>query len=149
MVKIVITNQKNFCTFPMLGHQTQFLTKKCEKTLICSFAYFSTVQQKMLEIQHKLLPKPPKMVLISQKSLDIWFLSKNYWKKMFCKQILKSVKEAAKNPKTMLFTLSQFWQQEKGQMISADVLYQMVGLFDDNNLLFSYVRYIWVSFQAS
>ena len=68
---------------------------------------------------------------------------------MFCKQILKSVKEARKNLKTMLFTLSQFWQQEKGQMISADVLYQMVGLFDDNNLLFSYVWYIWVSFQAS
>ena len=68
---------------------------------------------------------------------------------MFCKQILKSVKEARKNLKTMLFTLSQFWQQEKGQMISADVLYQMVGLFDDNNLLLSYVWYVHLSVISS
>ena len=51
--------------------------------------------------------------------------------------------------KTILFTLGSFWQQEKGQMVSADVLYQMVGLFDDNNALYSYVGCIRVSFKAN
>ena len=30
-------------------------------------------------------------------------------------------------------------QQEEGQLTSADVLYQMVGLCDENKLLFPYV----------
>ena len=44
--------------------------------------------------------------------------------------------------------LDQFWQQEESQLTSADVSYQMVGLCDYKNVMFSYVWYIWVSFSA-
>ena len=50
--------------------------------------------------------------------------------------------------KNSLLTSGQFWWQEEGQLTSADVSYQMVGCFGYKNVLFSYVQYIWVSFQA-
>ena len=41
-----------------------------------------------------------------------------------------------------LSTSDEFWPQEEGQLTSADVLYQMVGLCDYNDVLFSYLQYI-------
>ena len=46
------------------------------------------------------------------------------------------------------FYLGQFWQQEEGQLISADVSYQMVDLCDYKNTFVSYIQYFWVSFEA-
>ena len=40
--------------------------------------------------------------------------------------------------------LGSIWQQEEGQLTSADVLYQMVGLCDENKVLFSYVPWLWL-----
>ena len=47
------------------------------------------------------------------------------------------------------FASGQNWQQNVGRLTSADDLYQMVGLFDDNNALYSYVGCIRVSFKAN
>ena len=38
--------------------------------------------------------------------------------------------------------LGSIWQQEEGQLTSADVLYQMVGLQDYKNALLLYLQYI-------
>ena len=45
-----------------------------------------------------------------------------------------------------LLTSDEFWPQEEGQLTSADVLYQMVGLSDYKNALLSDLQYILVSF---
>ena len=47
-----------------------------------------------------------------------------------------------------LSTSDEFWPQEEGQLTSADVLYQMVGLFDDIKALSIYVQYIWEPFWS-
>ena len=44
--------------------------------------------------------------------------------------------------KNSLLTSDEFWQQEVGQLTSADVLYQMVGLCDYKNALLSHLQYI-------
>ena len=60
--------------------------------------------------------------------------------KGFCKQILELVKVSRKIMKINLSTANQFWQQEEGQLTSADDLHQMVGLSDEYDALFSYVK---------
>ena len=52
---------------------------------------------------------------------------------MFFEQILKSIKVVRKIMKNSLSTSCPFWQQEEYKLTSADVLYQMVGLFDDRD----------------
>ena len=44
--------------------------------------------------------------------------------------------------KNNLSASDEFWWKEEGQLTSADVLYQMVGLCDYNDVLFSYLQYI-------
>ena len=73
-------------------------------------------------------------------------LSINHGKKMFFEQILKLIKVEEKIMKNSLSTSCPFWQQEEYKLTSADVLYQMVGLFDDIKAFHSHVQYIWGSF---
>ena len=58
--------------------------------------------------------------------------------------IILESKNSRKNIKNQLCYLGSIWQQEEGQLTSADVLYQMVGLCDYKNVLLSYVQCIWV-----
>ena len=50
--------------------------------------------------------------------------------------------------KNILLASGQLRWQKVGQLTSADVLYQMVGLCDDIQPLSSYVQHILLSFQA-
>ena len=43
-------------------------------------------------------------------------------------------------------TSNQLWQKEGCQLTSADVLYQMMGLFDYIKAMSFYVQYIWEPF---
>ena len=56
-----------------------------------------------------------------------------------CQIIIFEGKNSKNNIENQLCYLGSIWQQEEGQLTSADVLYQMVGLCDENKLLFSYV----------
>ena len=47
------------------------------------------------------------------------------------------MKTAEKNNENLFGHLRSFRQQKEGQLISADALYQMVDLCDDNDDLFS------------
>ena len=47
-----------------------------------------------------------------------------------------------KSNENQLFYLGQVWQQEEGQLTTADVSYQMVGLCDYKNAFLSYLPYI-------
>ena len=53
--------------------------------------------------------------------------------KKFWEQILNLVKTAEKNNEKQFGHLMSFWQPKEGQLISADALYQMVDLCDDND----------------
>ena len=82
------------------------------------------------------------MALACFEASNIGFLIQNKWKIRFYKQIFKSVKTDEKMMKISFSTSGQFWQQEMGQLTSANVSYQMVGLCDYKNILYSYVLYI-------
>ena len=51
--------------------------------------------------------------------------------------------------KYSLLTSEQFWQYEKGQLISDKVLYQMMDLCDDDKALSPYTKHIWVQIWAN
>ena len=48
--------------------------------------------------------------------------------------------------KFSLLTSEEFWWHKLGQLTSDKVLYQMVGLCDDNKALSSYVIHFWLPF---
>ena len=59
---------------------------------------------------------------------------------------LKKMKVVGKIMRNSLSTSCPFWQQEEYELTSADVLYQMVDLCDDNDDLLCNVEYLSVTF---
>ena len=56
---------------------------------------------------------------------------------------------AKKGRKTSLLTLGQAWQQEKGQLLIAEVSKQMVGLSKKDNVSFFYVDIVYLTFLSN
>ena len=56
---------------------------------------------------------------------------------------------AKKGRKTSLLTLGQAWQQEKGQLLIAEVSKQMVGLSKKDTVSFFYVDIVFLTFLSN
>ena len=82
MVKTMISNQK-YLYFPHTRSLNPVFGLKSEKNLPFQFCLFFYSSTKNAKKSPQVAPKALKMLLISQKPLDIWFLSKNQWKKYF------------------------------------------------------------------
>ena len=70
---------------------------KWEKTFPFQFCLFFYSSTKNAKKSPQVAPKALKMVLISQKPLDIWFLGKSQWKKIFLITNFKVSKRGRKN----------------------------------------------------
>ena len=101
--------------------------------LILSFKHFWANFENICKLQKYLYFYCFQIKFSYDHSQTIIFEGKNHWKNM----------------ENYLLHFRSIWQQEKGLLSSADVSYQMVGLCDENKLLFSYAQYILLPFFKS
>ena len=127
---------KIICIFPckaIWSISLPRIVKKAWFSILLTFLQFSkkylrfTVRSSKSPKNDLYVPKALKHLMLNPKLLKKNVSWTNFWLSKNCR--LECLK--------LVCLLSLFWQQEEGQLIFADVLYQMVDLCDDNDDLLS------------